>query len=439
MSSPLSPALSHPFPSVPSLTLAELYGKDGLSAASARVKKLKDEFFEHFSEHPDYLFSAPGRTEIGGNHTDHQNGCVLCGSVDLDMLCFVKANGTKEVRLYSEQFPPVICDISKARPDESEFGKSDALIKGVAAALREKGYEISGFDGMMTSRIPAGMGLSSSAAFEILVGTVFSALFCGGEISPVDLAKAGKYAEQTFFGKPCGLMDQIGCGVGGCVFVDFKKEQSPKIENISIDFSKLGLVPCVINTRSGHSDLTDDYAAIRNEMEQIASHFGKDKLRFVESKDFYDRLPLLRKEYGDRAVLRAMHFFDENERARAEFNALKNGDKDLFLDLVNRSGRSSESCLENIWSIKDEKNQAAQFTIALCRRLLNGEGAVRIHGGGFGGTVQAFVPIERFDGFKRAVDEVLSPGSCCRILIRKVGSCILTDAEQPIGSAVINK
>ena len=423
----------------PHLTLEELYGKDGFPDAAARVKKLNDEFFEHFSEAPDHLFSAPGRTEIGGNHTDHQNGCVLCGSVDLDMLCFVKANGTSEVRLYSEQFPPVICDLSETEPIESEFGKSDALIKGVAAALREKGYAVSGFDGMMTSRIPAGMGLSSSAAFEILVGTVFSVLFCGGDISPVDLAKAGKYAEQTFFGKPCGLMDQIGCGVGGCVFVDFKKEQSPKIENITVDFSRLGLVPCVINTRSGHSDLTDDYAAIRNEMEQISSHFGKNNLRFVKSEDFYDRLPLLRKKYGDRAVLRTMHFFDENERARAEFNALKNGDKKLFLDLVNRSGRSSESCLENIWSIKDEKNQAAQFTLALCRMLLRGEGAVRIHGGGFGGTVQAFVPIERFDEFKRAVDKVLSVGSCCRIFIRKVGGCLLTDAKQPIDSAVINK
>ena len=416
--------------SSPTVTANELYSPEGcLDSSFKRINILKEEFIGQFNSRPELLVSAPGRTEIGGNHTDHQNGCVLCASVNLDMIAFVKPNGTNSVRLYSEQFPPVICNIENTAPNSEEFGKSEALVKGVAHYLKNKGYTLSGFDGMMTSRIPAGMGLSSSAAFETLVGTVFSVLFCGGSVSSVEIAKAGQFAEQTFFGKPCGLMDQIGCSVGGCVYVDFKQENDPKIEHIAPDFSKLDLIPCVINTRSGHADLTDDYADIRKEMSQIASYFGQDKLRFVDEDDFYRQICNLRPKYGDRAVLRAMHFFDENKRAFAEFSALKSNSSLEFLKLVNLSGRSSEGYLQNIWSAKNPKNQAAEFTLALCRRLLGKDGGVRIHGGGFGGTVQAFVPTDKFDKFRQQVDGVLSPDSCCKILIRTVGGCIVTENQ----------
>lgn len=402
---------------------AMLYGNDG--ASKERIDRLKNEFVGQFKSSPQMLFSAPGRTEIAGNHTDHQNGCVVCGSVDLDMIAFVSKNNTNEIHLFSEQFPPINVNLDSISKTPRQFGRSEALVKGVAYAFKERGFELSGFDGMMTSRIPSGMGLSSSAAFEILIGNIFNTLFCQDALSPVELAKIGRFAEGEFFGKPCGLMDQIGCSVGGCVFVDFKDPENPVISSISPDFRSAGLVPCVINTRAHHAGLTDEYAAVTNEMRSISEYFSKQKLRETDQDEFYNSVAILRKKYGDRAVLRAMHFFDENRRAKEEFKALEEGDFDLFLRLVNRSGLSSQTLLQNIHSQKNPKEQAATFTLALCKRLLGEKGAVRIHGGGFGGTVQAFVPTEDFDNFSDSINRIIGKDSCKKISLRPVGGCTI--------------
>lgn len=405
----------------PSVKLDCLYSDT--EAAKERFKRLKSEFEGHFGKSPELLFSAPGRTEIGGNHTDHENGLVLCGSVDLDMTAYVSQNGGKTVRLYSEQFEPVIIDLGDLSKKKSEIGRSESLVRGVAHCLKERGFDIFGFDGMMTSNIPAGMGLSSSAAFEILIGNIFNVLFCGGALSPVELAKIGQFAEKEYFGKPCGLMDQIGCSVGGCVFVDFENPNEPKLESFAPDFDSAGIVPCIIKTHAGHGDLTDEYAAITEELCEISAHFSSDRLRGVSKEDFYKSISVLRKNFGDRAVLRAMHIFDENKRVKEEFAAIKRKDFESFLSLANSSGLSSQTLLQNVHSEKNPKNQVATFTIALCKRLLGQSGAVRIHGGGFGGTVQAFVPHSDFDLFRSEIDRVLGENSCRKISVRSVGGC----------------
>ena len=405
----------------PSVKLECLYSDT--EAAKERFKRLKSEFEGHFGKSPELLFSAPGRTEIGGNHTDHENGLVLCGSVDLDMTAYVSQNGGKTVRLYSEQFEPVIIDLGDLSKKKSEIGRSESLVRGVAHCLKERGFDIFGFDGMMTSNIPAGMGLSSSAAFEILIGNIFNVLFCGGALSPVELAKIGQFAEKEYFGKPCGLMDQIGCSVCGCVFVDFENPNEPKLESFAPDFDSDGIVPCIIKTHAGHGDLTDEYAAITEELCEISAYFSSDRLRGVSKEDFYKSISVLRKKFGDRAVLRAMHIFDENKRVKEEFDAIKRKDFESFLSLANSSGLSSQTLLQNVHSEKNPKNQAATFTIALCKRLLGQSGAVRIHGGGFGGTVQAFVPHSDFDLFRSEIDRVLGENSCRKISVRSVGGC----------------
>ncbi len=369
------------------------------------------------------LFSGPGRTEIGGNHTDHQHGHVLCASVDMDILACAAPNGTGTARVMSEGYPELAVELGDLAPRTEDRGTSAALVRGVAQGIAGLGYRPSGFDACAVSTVLSGSGLSSSAAYEVLVGNIFNSFDCGGVLDAVTIARVGQHAENVHFGKPCGLMDQMGSSVGGVVAIDFADPASPAVEAIPCDFGRFGHALCIIDTRSDHADLTEDYAAITREMGSVAAYFGKKWLRDVPEGAFMAAIPALRGKCGDRAVLRAMHFYADDRRAVQEAQALKRGDFGSFLGLVNESGRSSETLLQNIWSVSRPEAQAVNLAINLGRRLLDGRGAIRVHGGGFAGTVQAFVPEEETASFKAGVEEVFGDGACHILHIRSTGGC----------------
>lgn len=410
--------------------LAALYALDGressLAAARARALSVVEEFQRTF--HPADtvavgLFSGPGRTEIGGNHTDHQHGRVLCGSVDLDVLACAAPNGTDTIRIVSQGYPVLEVGLDSLLPREEERNTSAALVRGVAAKVKELGCGVGGFDAYMTSSVISGSGLSSSAAYEVLLGNVINRFFCSSALDAVEIAKVGQYAENVYFGKPCGLMDQMGSSVGGAVAIDFADPAAPVIRRVDYDFSRSGHVLCIVDTGSCHADLTDDYADITREMGAVAAHFGRQYLRDVEEKTFRAALPELRKKCGDRAVLRAMHFFADDRRAAEEAAALEAGDFGRFLALVSRSGESSSLYLQNTWSVADPRQQAIPMCLAVGKELLEGTGAIRVHGGGFAGTVQAFVPEEKLERFKSGMEALLGAGKCHILHIRPVGGC----------------
>lgn len=389
-----------------------------------RFLKVIDGFSNTFGKVPCEmrLFSAPGRTEIGGNHTDHQHGCVLAASLNLDVIAAVSLNGTDEIRIKSEGYPMDQVLLSELQPNENEKDRASALIRGVVSKIKDMGYEIKGFDAYTISNVLKGSGMSSSAAFEVLVGTIINGLFCNNEIDAVEIAKIGQYAENVFFGKPCGLMDQMASSVGSVVAIDFEDNQKPIVNKVDFDFTKSGYSLCIIDSGADHADLTDDYAAITVEMRKVANYFGKDYLREVDPEKFTKELKNLRNEIkDDRAILRAIHYFNENERAQAEVEALKENDFDAFLDIVKESGRSSFMYLQNVFSPSTSNNQAVALTLALCDEILGNEGAYRVHGGGFAGTVQAFVPSEMLDEFKNKIESVLGDGMCHVLSIRPVG------------------
>ena len=371
------------------------------------------------------VYSAPGRTELGGNHTDHQHGRVLCGSVDLDMLACAAPNGTDLVRIRSEGYPALEVDLRDLKVREEEKNSSPALVRGVAARLVELGCRPAGFDAYVTSTVLSGSGLSSSAAYEILVATIVDCFFGGGTLDPVERAKVGQYAENVYFGKPCGLMDQMGSSVGGAVAIDFADPAAPVVKKVEYDFTRSGHALCIVDTGSCHADLTDDYADITREMGAVAARFGEKFLRDVDEGAFRAALPQLREECGDRAVLRAMHFFEEDRRAEQEAEALEQGDFDAFLALVDQSGLSSALNLQNTWSAAAPQQQAIPVALAVGRELLGGSGAIRVHGGGFAGTIQAFVPNEKLETFRRGMEELLGPGMCHILHIRPQGGCVV--------------
>ena len=416
--------------------LAALYAPNGdktaLEAARARAVHVAESFAARFGGAPSAaLFSGPGRTEIGGNHTDHQHGRVLCGSVDLDTLACAAPNARGVIRVISEGYPAVEVSLDSLPPREAERNTSAALVRGVAARLTEMGYTLSGFDAYAVSNVIAGAGLSSSASFEVLLGNIFNRFFCGGKLDPVTIAKVGQYAENVYFGKPCGLMDQMGSSIGGAVFIDFADPANPVVERADYDFSRSGHALCIVDTGSCHADLTDDYADITREMGAVAAHFGRqflrEVLRDVALAEFRGSIPALRKECGDRAVLRAMHFFNDDRRAAKEAAALKAGDFDRFLGLVNDSGLSSELLLQNIWSPGSPREQPVSLALTVGRELLGGEGAIRVHGGGFAGTIQAFVPNDRLAAFKSGMEAVLGEGKCHVLRIRPQGGCVVAE------------
>ncbi len=390
-----------------------------LNEASRKV--LDAGFCAAFGAMPQRYFSAPGRTEIGGNHTDHQRGRVLAAAVDLDTRAAVRANGTGLIRIQSEGYPLCTVDLKELTPKAEEVNTTPALIRGVAARFRELGCEVSGFDAYVQSTVLPGSGLSSSAAFEVLVGTIINGLFFDGRISQPEIAKIGQYAENVFFGKPCGLMDQMASAVGGLVTIDFLNADAPKIQSVSFDFASCGHALCIIDTRASHADLTDEYAAIPGELKNICRYFGKEVLTQIPQEAFYAAIPALRQQCGDRAVLRAMHFYQENARVPRQVAALENGDFDTFLEWITQSGHSSYMYLQNVIPSGYQQHQDVAVALGLCQHLLAGRGAYRVHGGGFAGTVQAFVPFDQLETFRLGIDRVLGDGACHVLSIRPQG------------------
>lgn len=364
------------------------------------------------------LFSAPGRVEISGNHTDHQLGQVLAAAVNLHTKARVYPNGGSVIRLVSEGFDPVEVRLDDLSPKEEEKNTTGAIVRGMAAAFAQRGTSLQGFDAHVKSTVLPGSGLSSSAAFEILLGRIFNDLCCHNAVPPVELAKMGQWVENTYFGKPCGLMDQMASSVGGLVYIDFADPANPVVEQVAYNFSDCGYVMCVIDSGANHTDLTAEYAAIPQELENVCRVFGRRTLRQVPEEDFYALLPKVRQVAGDRAVLRTMHVYAENRRVAAQVQALKINDFSTFLRLMNESGRSSWMYLQNVIPQGRGTEQEMAVAIALCHRLLAGKGAVRVHGGGFAGTVLAFVPQEQWEYFYTSVEAVLGHGSCHPLTIQ---------------------
>ena len=404
-------------------TLTRLYGPEGAERARSRCIEVTEGFHQTFDRPAQALFSAPGRTEIGGNHTDHQRGCVLAASVDLDILAAAAPTQSGVIRVLSQGYPMTEVDLRELTPRQDEVNTSAALIRGVAARMSEMGCDLhnSGLDVYMTSTVPKGSGLSSSAAYEVLIGTMLNELFWAGHCTPVELAQIGQYAENVFFGKPCGLMDQTASSVGGVVAIDFADTAHPVVERLDVDLHAYGYALCILDSGAGHEDLTGEYSAITEELRAVCRVFGKAVLREVPEEDFLAELPKVRKAAGDRAVNRAFHVYGENRRAQAEKEALRQGDFDRFLTLVRESGRSSAMYLQNIIPTGSVTAQELMVTIALCERILEGRGAVRVHGGGFGGTAQAFVPLDMLEKFKAATEAALGPGCCHVVMIRPAG------------------
>ncbi len=392
-----------------------------LTLSAERIAALNAGFQAAFQTAPERYFSAPGRTEISGNHTDHQRGRVLAGAVNLDMEAAVRVNGTDTIRILSQGYPMSVVDVKELTPKDAEINSTPALIRGVAARFAQLGCQVQGFDAYMESTVLPGSGLSSSAALEVLIGTIINGLFFQSKVSQPEIAMIGQYAENVFFGKPCGLMDQMASAVGGMVTIDFKDKEHPVIEPISFDFASCGHALCIIDSRASHADLTDEYAAITIELKKICAHFGKDVLREIPEADFYAAIPELRKSCGDRAVMRAIHFYQENARVPKQVAALKAGDFDAFLKMEKESGYSSYMYLQNVIPAGYVEHQDMAVSLALCEHYLQGRGAYRVHGGGFAGTVQAFVPFDLLDSFRAGIDSVLGEGACHVLSIRPQG------------------
>ncbi len=374
-----------------------------------------------FGGEPACYFSAPGRTEIGGNHTDHQRGRVLAAAVNLDTRAAVRENGTGIVRILSQGYPMCAVDLSLLEPQEEEINSTPALVRGVCSRFAQLGCSLKGFDAYCESTVLPGSGLSSSAAYEVLIGTIVNHLFFDGRATQPEVAQIGQYAENVFFGKPCGLMDQTASAVGGLVTIDFFDKDHPAIRPVRFDFSACGHALCIIDTRASHADLTDEYAAVPGEIRRIAAWFGKDVLTQIDEQDFYANIPALRKSFGDRAVLRCIHFYAENARVKKQVEALEKGDFPCFLELIKESGRSSWMYLQNVIPAGYKEHQDVALALALCEHLLQGRGAHRVHGGGFAGTVQAFVPFDLLESFRRGIDAVLGEGACHVLSIRPEG------------------
>ena len=386
-------------------------------------------FAAAFGGAPEAYFSAPGRTEIGGNHTDHQRGRVLAGAVNLDTVAAVCCNGTNVIRIQSKGYPLCQVDLSCLEPVAEEINTTPALVRGVAARFAQLGCEVKGFDAYCESTVLPGSGLSSSAAFEVLMGTIINGLFFDSKVSQPEIAMIGQYAENVFFGKPCGLMDQMASAVGNLVTIDFFDKENPVIQPVNFDFAACGHALCIIDSGADHADLTDEYAAIPGEIKAVAAYFGKEVLTQIEEKDFYAALPALRQQCGDRAVMRAIHFYRENARVPKQVAALQAGDFDGFLSLVKESGYSSYMYLQNVIPAGYKAHQDVAVALALCEHYLDGRGAFRVHGGGFAGTVQAFVPVDILESFVAGIDGVLGAGACHVLNIRPQGGVQAVPAD----------
>ena len=401
---------------------AELYVPSAVSAQIQRYRRLFSGFAETFGPcDRAAVFSAPGRTEIGGNHTDHQHGRVLAGSIDLDIIAVAAPNGEGVIRLKSEGFPMDVVELDDLEIHPEEYNRSVSILRGIAAWFARQGCRLEGFNAYTVSNVFKGSGLSSSAALEVLLGNIFNSLFHDGKCTPVQLAQIGQYAENVYFGKPSGLLDQMGSSMGGMVTIDFQDNDHPVVEKIDFDFASAGHALCIIDSGADHADLTDEYAAVPGELKKVCAHFGKSVLREVPEADFYAALPALRRECGDRAVLRAIHIYDENRRVQEQIAALRRNDFPAFLAQVRLSGLSSWRYLQNVVPAGYKEHQEVAVALAAAERLLNGRGACRVHGGGFAGTIPAFVPLDMLEGFKSGMEQVLGDGRCHVLSVRSVG------------------
>ena len=401
----------------------DIYGTDESAALqNDRYERAISEFTKAFEgTETEAIFSAPGRTEVGGNHTDHQHGEVLAASINKDAIAIVSKRPDDKVNVLAEGFGMTNMELADLELREEEKGSTASLIRGVLAGLKDGGYTLGGFDAYITSDVLIGAGLSSSAAFETLIGTVVSGLYNDMNIDPVEIAKTGQFAENIYFGKPCGLMDQMACSVGNLVHIDFEDPANPIVDKVGFDFSKTGYVLAITDTKGSHADLTDEYAAVPSEMKKIASLLGHDVLRPIDFEDILDNIDMLRKEAGDRAVLRAIHFINETDRAGMEADALKNNDINSFIDLVKRSGDSSFKYLQNVYSNKDVSVQNVSLALSISDTILGADEASRVHGGGFAGTIQAFVKKQNASRYQKYMDKVFGDGACEILAIRKYG------------------
>lgn len=401
---------------------ARIYTNRDIAAQKERYLRVAEAFEKLFGTDREIsVFSAPGRTEVCGNHTDHNHGKVLAAGVNLDAVAIAAKNDDNVVRVKSEGYDMDVVDLSNLGVVPKEKGRSSALVRGVCAAFKQRGYNVGGFDAATASDVLSGSGLSSSAAFEVLLGTMLNHLYNDGRVDAVEIAQIAQYAENEYFGKPCGLMDQMACSVGGFVEIDFNDPASPIIRKTDFDFASCGHALCIVDTGGDHAGLTSEYAAVRSEMEKVAAHFGKKVLRDVDRDEFERSIAAVRAEAGDRAVLRAIHFYNENDRVEKQAQALSKGDFEAFKALVIESGYSSYMYNQNVFTCSKPSSQPLSLALALCSEILAGKGAFRVHGGGFAGTIQAFVPVECLDEFKEKICAVFGKKSCYVLNIRPEG------------------
>ncbi|MBR2405692.1 MAG: galactokinase [Clostridia bacterium] len=409
------------------VTLARLYGADAVFSQRERYRRAVNSFVEIYGEEHDIsLFSAPGRTEIGGNHTDHNHGCVLAAGVNLDIIGVAAKTDEAMIRIQSAGYRPDCIELNDLSVHSKETNRSASLVRGVAARFEQLGYAVGGLCAYTTSDVLKGSGLSSSAAFEVLIGTMLNHLYNNGAVNAVEIAKVSQYAENVYFGKPSGLMDQMASSVGGIITIDFADVENPQIREVEYDFRKSGHKLCIVDTGGNHAALTHEYAAVTNEMKSVSNLLGVNYLRETTYEAFLEKLPQIRESCGDRAALRAMHFFGDNERVAKEVAALENDDFTAFCRLVIDSGHSSFEYLQNIYSNADVRFQGLSLALALAQRVLGGEGACRVHGGGFGGTTQNFVPTHKVPEFVKTMEAVFGEGSCHILSIRPCGGVQIT-------------
>ncbi len=404
------------------VTFEELY-QGSVEAQKARYETITAGYEECYGKAQELsYFSAPGRTEVGGNHTDHNHGCVLAAAVNLDIVAAAAKNDDNVVRLKSLEYPGMdVIDLNDLAPQEKEMEKAASLIRGVCARCRELGYTVGGFNAYTATQVLKGSGLSSSAAFEVVIVTAISHLFNDGAIDAVTAAQIAQYAENVYFGKPSGLMDQTASSVGGFTAIDFHDPKKPVLEKVDFDLAKYNHALCIVDTGGNHADLTGDYAAIPVEMKSVARLLGAEVLRDADEGEFWNRLGELRQKVGDRAVLRAMHFFSDNRTAQEEAALLKAGDFDGFKEKIIASGRSSATRLQNVFACSNPSEQGLSLALAVSEKLLAGKGAWRVHGGGFAGTIQAFVPVEMLEEYRSAMEAVFGEGTCHVLSIRSAG------------------
>ncbi len=416
------------------IALKNLYGNKEtiVEKQQNRYSILRDIFTQKFGELEYHFFSTPGRTEIGGNHTDHNHGRVLAGSVDLDSIAIASLNYENQIVLYSEGYDTsFVVDLSKLNVAQEEKGTTNALIRGIAARFKQLGFETGGFNACMTSEILPGSGLSSSASVEVLIGSIFNTLYNNNNIAPGELAIIGQYAENEYFGKPCGLMDQMACAVGGIISIDFKDPQNPHVEKVDFDFEAQGYNLLVLDTGGNHADLTEDYASVPKEMKSVAEALKVKVCREIGYDNLIKEIKSLRLKVGDRAVLRALHFLGENERVVHQVNALENGDFKYFLELVNESGNSSFKRLQNIYTTQNVHEQGISLALALTEDFISriGEGACRVHGGGFAGTIQVFLPNGAVENYIQLIEGIFGECKVIVLNIRPYGTVYLNELE----------